>query len=154
MQRRGFLRRFWIAGVAAVVGALAARRSDASPPDPEIVQPISPGPQAFMERAFAMRELAERGGDQSYGAVVVRDGLIVGEAPSAVVTKRDPTAHAEMEAIRDAARRLGSRGLARATLYSSSRPCAMCEAAAHWAGIERMIHGAALTDAGGPKLWR
>ena len=61
-----------------------------------------------MERAFAMRQRALDAGDQAYGAIVVRDGRIVGEAPSRVVTARDPTAHAEMEAIRDAARRLGT----------------------------------------------
>ena len=107
-----------------------------------------------MDRAFAMKRLAEQAGDQSYGAVVVRAGLIVGQAPSAVVTKRDPTAHAEMEAIRDAARRLGQRELGDCELYSSSRPCPMCEAAAYWAGITRMVHGTGLSDAGPPRLSR
>jgi tRNA(Arg) A34 adenosine deaminase TadA len=59
-----------------------------------------------------------------------------------------------MEAIRDAARRLGRRDLSGCTIYSSSRPCPMCEAAAYWAGIERMIYGTALLDAGAPQLGR
>jgi tRNA(Arg) A34 adenosine deaminase TadA len=116
--------------------------------------PAQATPEAFMQRALAMREQAVASGDQAYGAVVVLDGRIVGEAPSAVVTRDDPTAHAEMEAIRDAARRLGRRDLGGAVLYSSSRPCPMCEAAAYWAGIAGMIHGSALTDAGAPGLGR
>ena len=65
---------------------------------------------------------------------------IVGEAPSRVVTASDPTAHAEMEAIRDAARRLRSRDLSGCVLVSTSRPCRMCEAAAGWAGNPPNFH--------------
>ena len=103
-----------------------------------------------MARARALRDEAQRGGDQAYGAVVWRGDAIVGEGPSRVVINNDPTAHAEMEAIRDAARRLGTRDLAGCVLVSTSRPCRMCEAAAGWARIERMVHGEALTDAGRP----
>jgi tRNA(Arg) A34 adenosine deaminase TadA len=104
-----------------------------------------------MRRAEALRDEALRAGDQPFGAVVLRGELIVGEAPSRVVTAGDPTAHAEMEAIRDAARRLRTRDLAGCVLVSTSRPCRMCEAAAGWAGISRMVHGNALTDAGAPR---
>jgi tRNA(Arg) A34 adenosine deaminase TadA len=128
--------------------------AQAAPADTPIVQPVAPGPQAFIDRAFEMRQRAERQGDQAFGAVVVHDGRIVGQAPSAVLSLGDPTAHAEIEAIRDAARRLGRRSLAGCTLYSSFRPCAMCEAAAYWAGIDRMIHGSGLVDAGAPRLGR
>ncbi|MBM3569763.1 MAG: nucleoside deaminase [Alphaproteobacteria bacterium] len=107
-----------------------------------------------MEVALAMRRQAEQAGDQAFGAVLVLENRIVGLGPSAVVTARDPTAHAEIQAIRDAARRLQRRELAAAVLYSTSRPCAMCEAAAYWAGIGRMIHGSALSDAGAPRLGR
>jgi len=117
-----------------------------------IAQPGQPGPRAFIDRAFEMRRQAEEDGDQSYGAVVVRDGKIVGQAPSRVVVNRDPTAHAEMQAIRDAARRLGSRDLSGCTLYSSSIPCPMCEAAAYWAGIERLTYGHDMADGGAPGL--
>ncbi len=149
-------RRLWSMGAAAF-GAAAAMMSlarvgrGAGDSDP-IAQPNRASPQAFMDRAFALKKIAEDSGDQGYGAVVVIDGRIVGHAPSGVVTKRDPTAHAEMEAIRDAARRLGRRELRDGTLYSSSRPCPMCEAAAYWAGLGRMIHGPALSDAGPPRL--
>lgn len=104
-----------------------------------------------MRRAEALRDEALRAGDQPYGAVVLRGDLVVGAAPSRVVTANDPTAHAEMEAIRDAARRLRSRDLAGCVLVSTSRPCRMCEAAAGWAGISRLVHGPALTDAGAPR---
>ena len=104
-----------------------------------------------MRRAFALRDEALQAGDQPYGAVVWRAGEVVGSAPSRVVTRNDPTTHAEMEAIRDAAQRLRSRDLAGCVLVSSSRPCRMCETAAMWAGISRMVYGEALTDGGAPK---
>lgn len=110
----------------------------------------SPSLRQAMQRARTMRDEAVRSGDQAYGAVVLRGTQIVGEAPSRVVAAGDPTAHAEMEAIRGAARRLGSRDLSGCILVSTSRPCRMCEAAAGWARIERMVHGDALTDAGPP----
>lgn len=110
----------------------------------------SPSLQQAMQRARALRDQAVRAGDQAYGAVVLRGAQIIGEAPSRVITASDPTAHAEMEAIRDAARRLGGRDLSGCVLVSTSRPCRMCEAAAASARIERMVHGDALTDAGAP----
>jgi tRNA(Arg) A34 adenosine deaminase TadA len=106
----------------------------------------------FAARALALRDEAVRRGDQPYGAVVVRKGEIVGEGVSAVITDRDPTAHAEMVAIRAAARRLGSRDLGECELFGSSRACPMCEAAAYWANIGRMFHGSEAVDAGPPRL--
>ena len=99
-----------------------------------------------MRRAEALRDEAVRAGDQPYGAVVVRDEQIVGAAPSRVVTATDPTAHAEMEAIRDAARHLRTRDLSGCVLVSTSRACRMCEAAAGWAGISRMVYGESLAE--------
>lgn len=107
--------------------------------------------QQAMRQAEALRDEAVRGGDQPYGAVVLRGDEVVGAAPSRVVTDTDPTAHAEMQAIRDAARRLLTRDLSGCVLVSTSRPCRMCEAAAGWAGISRMVYGASLTDAGAPR---
>jgi len=124
------------------------------PTQPPIVQPERPGRDAFIARAHAMRDRAVREGDQAFGAIVVRAGVIVGEAPSRVVTNRDPTAHGEIEAIRDAARRLGTGDLSGCELYSSFRPCAMCEAAASWARIARLYSGAEGTDHGAPRLSR
>ena len=117
-----------------------------------IVQPGTPDDPAFIARAFEMRERAVELGDQSYGAVVVLNGLIAGQSWSRVIIDQDPSGHAEMAAIRDAARRLKSRRLSGAVLYSSLRPCPMCEAAAYWAGIEDMKHGRDAASAGRPKL--
>lgn len=119
---------------------------------PEITQPVGTNDRVFINRAFEMRDMAVRQGDQGYGAVIVRDGVIVGQSPSYVIIHRDPTAHAEMEAIRDAAYRTGSRDLSGCTLYSSSHACPMCEAAAYWANIERMVYGASVSDGGRPSL--
>jgi tRNA(Arg) A34 adenosine deaminase TadA len=141
--RRATLR--WAAGL--VVGAFALP-AVAQEPRPE--RPTDR--QGFMERAFEMRRLAIERGDEPYGAVVVKDGRIVGEGVSGVVTDSDPTAHAEIQAIRDAARRLRTRDLSGCELYGTSRACPMCEAGAFWARISRMFYGAAITDAGAPKL--
>lgn len=103
--------------------------------------------RAAMRRAEALRDEALRAGDQPFGAVVLLGETIVGAAPSRVVTATDPTAHAEMEAMRDAARRLRTRDLSRCVLVSTTRPCSMCEAAAGWAGVSRMVYGKALADA-------
>ena len=103
-----------------------------------------------MARALEMRRIAVQGGDQAFGAVVVKNGEIVGEGVSAVLTTPDPTAHGEIQAIRDAARRLGTHRLTGCELYTTFKPCAMCETAAYWAGIERVFHGKGLTDGGVP----
>ncbi|MFA3920681.1 nucleoside deaminase [Ruegeria hyattellae] len=117
-----------------------------------ISQPIDPSDENFMERAFDMRQAAIDYGDQAYGAVLVRDKVIVGQSWSRVILDQDPTAHAEMAAIRDAANRLVSRDLGETVMYSSSRPCPMCEAAAFWAGVSQMIYGRDIKRAGSPKL--
>ncbi len=107
-----------------------------------------------MARAQKMKNLALTTGDQGSGAVVVKKGLIVPQAPSRVVTNADPTAHAEIEAIRAAARALGTRDLSGCTLYGTSPACQMCETAAHWANIEGMVHGPSITEAGRPRYRR
>jgi len=134
-----------------VVGALAGPVS-ARERTPEIVQPRTAGRESFMERAFEMRRRAIERGDQPYGAIVVKGGRIVGEGVSAVVTDNDPTAHAEMQAIRDAARRLGTSDLTSCEMYGTSRACPMCEAGAYWARIARMYYGTSIADAGAPRL--
>jgi len=120
-----------------------------------IRQPARPSPQAFMAEAARMRDLALKAGDQGFGAVVVKGqgatARIVGLGPSRVVSNADPTAHAEMEAIRDACRRLKTRDLSDCTLFSTFRPCRMCETGAYWARVGRYVHGSGLTDGGRPK---
>ena len=142
-----------VLGLAAgtVMGAMwaPARAREAAPAIP---QPAVPGRAGFMARAFEMRRLAIERGDQPYGAVIVQGQRIVGEGVSAVVTNIDPTAHAEMQAIRDAARRLGSVDLSSCEMYGTSRACPMCEAGAYWARVARLYFGEAIADAGAPRL--
>ena len=106
----------------------------------------------FVSVAFAMKQRAVENGDQPYGAVVVLNGDVIGYGPSRVVTNKDPTAHAEREAIRDAQVKLNRRNLPDCAMYSTSRPCSDCERAAHEAGISRMFYGPDATDAGPPRL--
>ena len=146
-------RRTLMFGLAGSLTLVADREGIASEIQAKpIEQPERSDDATYIVRAFDMQIQAIASGDQAYGAVVVRNGRIVGQSPSRVVTDRDPTAHAEMEAIRDAARRLGSRDLSRCTLYSSSPACPMCEAAAYWAGIERMVYGKNASEGGSPRL--
>ena len=152
-QRARCPRRRWLGffGGGALLWVAGRAAGETSRPGP-IVQPASRDRAAFARRALDLRDEALRRGDQPYGAVVVRNGEIVGEGVSAVVTDRDPTAHAEMVAIRAAARRLGTPDLAGCELYGSSRACPMCEAAAYWARLARMYHGVDAADAGAPTL--
>ena len=147
-------RRAWLALTVASIAGLAGRDVGAQPTPRRIRQLAAPTPAAFIKRAFDMKRRAVENGDQGFGAVVVRNGRILGEAPSRVVGLDDPTAHAEMEAIRDAVRRVGSKQLRGAILYSSSRPCPMCQSAAFWAGFGGMRYENPMTDGGRPTLPR
>jgi tRNA(Arg) A34 adenosine deaminase TadA len=132
---------------AALAWLAASRRAVAQ----TAADPLhTPDPRGY-RAALAMLHLARSWGDQAYGAVLVVEGQIVGEGPSRVVQRNDPTAHAEREAIRDAQRRLGRDLLEGSVLYSTSRPCAQCERVAAQAGVSRMIFGEALNDAGAPR---
>lgn len=107
--------------------------------------------RAFVAQAFAMKRRAIESGDQPFGAVVVRDGSIVGYGPSRVVVKNDITAHAEREAMRDAQARLGREDLSDCVMYSTSPPCSDCRRAAAQAGLSRMYAGADAIDLGPPR---
>jgi tRNA(Arg) A34 adenosine deaminase TadA len=109
-----------------------------------------PDHEHYAARAFAARDQAVASGDQAYGAVIVKDGNIVGFGPSRVVVNLDPTAHAEMEALRHAGKTLGTADLTGCVMYSSSPPCRMCETAAYWANIERVYSGQPAEDRGKP----
>jgi len=138
-------RRTFIAQALAGAAAMCCVRPSA------IAAPEKPEPKWY-EAAAEMQRLAESWGDQSYGAVLVAGGAVVGEGPSRVVKDRNPDAHAERVAILDAQRRLGRENLAGSVLYSTSRPCSLCEAAAFRAGVSRMYFGQRLTDAGSPSM--
>jgi tRNA(Arg) A34 adenosine deaminase TadA len=106
-----------------------------------------PNPE-FMRRAIAQATenvAAARGGP--FAAVVVRGGKIVGEGVNSVTAVNDPTAHAEVNAIRAAAKALGTFILAGCELYTSCEPCPMCLAAAYWARLDAIYYGASAADA-------
>ena len=153
MKRRVFIAHSGIAAIFLDSIHVSHAKTD-SVSTGSIIQPQTPDDQAFIARAFEMRRLAIENGDQAYGAVIVRDNVIIGQSWSRVILDKDPTGHAEISAIRDAARRLSDRNLDGAIMYSSSRPCPMCEAAAYWAGIEQLIFGQGAEHAGRPQLCR
>jgi tRNA(adenine34) deaminase len=132
--------------VAATLLLAPSLRAAAAPPSADFLPD-----QRWYEAAESMKQLAEGRGDEPYGAVVVANGQLVGNGPSRVVARNDPSAHAEREAIRDAQLHLGRRSLAGAVLYSTSRPCRQCESAAAEAQIARLIYGPDLRDAGKPR---
>ncbi|KAA0676706.1 nucleoside deaminase [Roseomonas genomospecies 6] len=82
-----------------------------------------------------------------FGAVIARDGRIIGEGWNCVTSSNDPTAHAEVVAIRNACRDLGTFSLIGATVYTSCEPCPMCLAAIYWARIDRIVYANARDDA-------
>ena len=117
-----------------------------------IVQPPDRTKAGFLARARALRDQAVKEGDQAYGAVVVRDGTVVGEGRNYVVLRNDPTAHAELLAVRDAARRLNKRDLSDCEVYSTATPCPMCQGALYWARIRRYHNHSTPEDGIAPKL--
>lgn len=101
-----------------------------------------------MRRAIALASdnvRHARGGP--FGAVIVKDGAVVGEAANAVIRINDPTAHAEVEAIRAACKALNTFNLKGAEIYASCEPCPMCLAAIYWARIDRIWFGNTSADA-------
>lgn len=104
--------------------------------------------EKFMAEAIRLSiEKMEAGEGGPFGAVVVRDGRIVGRGWNRVTSTNDPTAHAEIVAIREACRELNTFWLGDCELYVNCEPCPMCLAAIYWAGIGRVYHGAVRQDA-------
>jgi tRNA(adenine34) deaminase len=102
----------------------------------------------FMEAAFAEAEAARDRGEVPIGAVLVRDGVLLAKAGNRTRELNDPTAHAEILAIRDACRLVASERLPDADLYVTLEPCPMCAAAISFARIRRLYFGA-VDDKGG-----
>lgn len=112
-------------------------------------EPMQPPPDpAFLRRTIQLAtENVLSGAGGPFGALIVRDGQIVAEAVNTVTASNDPTAHAEVNAIRAAARALGTFSLTGCVLYSSCQPCPMCLAAAWWARVDAIFYGASAQDA-------
>jgi len=96
----------------------------------------------FMDLALEQAENAEKAGEVPIGCVIVRDGVVIARAGNRTLTDRDPTAHAEVLALREAARVLGSERLPDCDLYVTLEPCTMCAAAISFARIRRLYFGA------------
>ncbi len=100
-------------------------------------------PQSFMDDALAEARGAEAADEVPVGAVIVRESVVIARAGNHTLRDRDPTAHCEMLAIRQAAASLGSERLTGCDLYVTLEPCAMCAAAISFARIRRLYYGAA-----------
>ena len=96
----------------------------------------------WMEQALRLAEQAEAEGEVPVGAIVVRDGELIGEGWNRPIASHDPTAHAEIQALRAAADRLGNYRLPGTTLYVTLEPCPMCAGAMVHARVERLVFGA------------
>ena len=103
---------------------------------------------AFMRHAIRLSaERMREGAGGPFGAVVVRDGRVVAEGWNRVTSTNDPTAHAEVTAIREACRALGSFSLQGCDIYTSCEPCPMCLAAIYWARVDRIFFANTRADA-------
>lgn len=100
-----------------------------------------------MRMAIALSSENVDNGGGPFGAVIVRDGEVISTGVNRVVPDCDPTAHAEVSAIREACRKLGTFDLDGCTVYSSCEPCPMCLSALYWAGVSRICYGNTKTDA-------
>ena len=101
----------------------------------------------FLEKAIEIAKYGISSGGGPFGAVVVKDNSIIAEAYNRVVLSNDPTAHAEILAIRQASMVLKSHELHDCTLYSSCEPCPMCLGAIYWSGISKVVYSCDRTDA-------
>lgn len=104
--------------------------------------------QKFMQQALALaRRNAASADGGPFGAIVVFAGEVVGEGRNQVTTTNDPTAHAEVVAIRAAAGKLGRFDLRGCVIYTSCEPCPMCLAAAYWSRVDRLVYSATQKEA-------
>ena len=102
----------------------------------------------FMKRAIELaKENANSTNGGPFGAVVVKNGKIIGEGFNSVTTKNDPTAHAEINAIRNACKNLNSHQLEDCEIYASSEPCPMCLGAIYWARLKKIYYACSLEEA-------
>lgn len=108
---------------------------------------LSAQDEAFLQHAIELsRHALEDEGKTPFGAIIVIDGEIVGEGTSSVIELCDPTAHAEVMALRHAATTMGTHLLEAGTMYTSSEPCPMCLVACYWARLPRLVFGATSHD--------
>ena len=100
-----------------------------------------------MREAIKLSAESVRSGGGPFGAVIVRNGEIIARGENRVTVCNDPTAHAEVSAIREAAARLGTYDLSGCEIYSSCEPCPMCLGAIYWARLDRLYYASTRADA-------
>lgn len=100
-----------------------------------------------MKRAIALSKNNIAHGGGPFGAVIVKDGKIIGEGFNKVTANNDPTAHAEVEAIREACKNISNFDLSGAEIYTSCEPCPMCLSAIYWARLEKVYYANTKKDA-------
>ncbi|MDD6517269.1 MAG: nucleoside deaminase [Prevotella sp.] len=103
--------------------------------------------EELMRRAIALSEESVRHGGGPFGAVIARDGVVIAEASNSVTLDNDPTAHAEVNAIRKACGRLATFNLKGCDIYCSCEPCPMCFGAIYWASIDTIYYANNRKDA-------
>jgi tRNA(Arg) A34 adenosine deaminase TadA len=103
--------------------------------------------QAFLDAAIDLARENVAGGGRPFGALIVKDGAVVASGVNGVVATNDPTAHAEMNALRTASQRLASSDLSGCRVYASGHPCPMCMAAMRMAGVEAVAYAYSNEDA-------
>ena len=101
----------------------------------------------FMREAIRLADESVKNGGGPFGAVIVKDGQIIAGGANRVTLDNDPTAHAEVNTIREACRKLGTFNLSGCAIYTSCEPCPMCLGAIYWAHISRIYYGNTRKDA-------
>lgn len=143
MERRDFL----TAGAALMTAAVAGTGTAAAQA-PAASRPITDEDRKHMKEAVRLMRQAgvvdKTGGP--FGAVIVRNGEVLAATGNSVLRDNDPSAHAEVNAIRMACKKVGAPNLKGATLYTSCEPCPMCYSTAYWARVDRILYSAAWSD--------
>jgi tRNA(Arg) A34 adenosine deaminase TadA len=103
--------------------------------------------RSLLQRAIQIAEEGIKNGNGPFGAVISKNGKIIAEANNEVVLSHDPTAHAEVLAIRKAAAHLRSHNLSKCVIYASCEPCPMCLGAIYWSGIKKVVYASDRNDA-------
>ncbi len=146
VERRHFLTGSTaVVGAALIGGSISSARAETSPAVPS--QP-TPEDREYMSQAIQLMRQAgvidKTGGP--FGAVIVRDGEVLAASGNSVLRDNDPSAHAEVNAIRMACRKIGAPNLKGAVLFTSCECCPMCYATAYWARVDRIYYAAGWTD--------
>ena len=108
---------------------------------------ITPKDKEFMRAAIELASDSVRRGGGPFGAVIVKDGEIIAGSSNSVTIDNDPTAHAEVNTIRQACKKIGTFDLSGAVIYTSCEPCPMCLGAIYWARLSRIYYGNNRKDA-------